>query len=164
MSRRLVVMRHGKSDWGGAHDDHSRPLNQRGRRSAAQVAAHLAELGFAPDVVVSSDATRTRETWACMSAAFPDVEPVFTRRLYLAGPSEIVECISGLPTEVETVLVLGHNPGFSFACHWFAGAEVELKTADAALLEVDEDAWDGAAASHGWSLVDVVRSRALDAG
>ena len=60
--KRLVVMRHAKSDWSsGASTDHARPLNQRGRREAPITAARLATLGWAPDRVSSSDSQRTRE-------------------------------------------------------------------------------------------------------
>ncbi len=157
-------MRHAKSDWSGGHDDHARPLNKRGRRTAPRVAAHLASIGWAPDVVISSDAARTRETWAGMSATFPEVEPTFTRSLYLSGPAEIVDCVCRLPPEVGTALVLGHNPGWSFACHWLAGADVDMKTADAALLEIDDDEWPSAATRHDWTFVELVCARSLEDG
>lgn len=161
MTLRLVVMRHAKSDWGGGQGDHERPLNPRGRRTAPAVGAKLAELGWAPDAVFSSDSARTRETWAYLSPSFPGVEPTFTRSLYLAGPAEIVDCLCRLDDDVGAALVLGHNPGFSFACHWFAGADVELKTADVALLEIESESWVEAASSHDWTLVDLVRARSV---
>ncbi len=121
--------------------------------------AKLAELGWAPDAACSSDATRTQETWAGMAPSFPGIEPRFTRKLYLAGPAEIADCICRLGPEIGTALVLGHNPGFSFACHWFGGTEVELKTADAALFEIDDTGWPSASGRHDWTLVDVLRGR-----
>ena len=67
MKRRLIVMRHAKSSWKDpGQTDHERPLNGRGRRSAPLVAARLAELGWAPTRVHSSDAARTVETWRGM--------------------------------------------------------------------------------------------------
>jgi len=159
---RLTVMRHAKSDRGAGFPDHERPLNPRGRRAAPLVAARIVELGWTPDAVISSDATRTRQTWEGMSAAFPGVEPRFARGLYLAGPAEIADAICRLGDEVKSALVLGHNPGFSFACHWFAGAAVDLKTADAALLEIEDQTWLSAAGRHDWTLIDVVRARDVD--
>ena len=32
--KRLILMRHAKSDWSASGDDHSRPLNARGMDSA----------------------------------------------------------------------------------------------------------------------------------
>ena len=47
MKRRLIVLRHAKSSQkSDAPDDHSRPLNGRGKRDAPRVAARIAELGW----------------------------------------------------------------------------------------------------------------------
>ncbi len=65
MTRRLIVMRHAKSSWKHAGlTDHQRPLNKRGRKDAPRVARALIERGWTPRRVLSSDAARTRETWA----------------------------------------------------------------------------------------------------
>ena len=57
------------NDWNtGAQTDHERPLNTRGRKAAPRVAERLHGLGWIPQVVHSSDATRTRQTWELMQA------------------------------------------------------------------------------------------------
>lgn len=158
MKRRLVLLRHAKSDWSGGYGDHARPLNERGRRSAPDVGEQIAALGWRPDVVVSSDATRTTETWQLMADAFPGVEPTFSRRLYLPSVSTITQVIGGLPEEAATAMLIGHNPGFSEAASWLCGRDVDLKTAHAALLETDRPTWaDAARDREGWRLVDVVQ-------
>ncbi len=111
MQRRLILMRHAKSSWKFPElDDHARPLNKRGRRSAPQVAAALAERGWVPELVVSSDSARTRETWAGMAPALGEPEVVFTERLYHEGLEALIEEAAGWPPEVACVLALGHNP------------------------------------------------------
>ncbi|MBN9170688.1 MAG: histidine phosphatase family protein [Microbacterium sp.] len=56
---RLALVRHAKSDWSDdGIADHDRPLNARGERDAPAMARRLAVTGFAPDVIVSSTATR----------------------------------------------------------------------------------------------------------
>jgi phosphohistidine phosphatase len=93
--RRLILLRHAKSDWhAGADSDHERPLSARGRDDAPRVGERLSELGWVPEVVWSSDATRTRQTWdrmqPALSAALPArPEVVFTPDLYLATPARI---------------------------------------------------------------------------
>lgn len=62
-TRRLVLMRHAKSDWGSPSlADHDRPLNKRGRRDGPRMAAWIAENGLRPDLILCSTARRTRET------------------------------------------------------------------------------------------------------
>ena len=69
--KRLIVMRHAKSDWGtNAPTDHARPLNKRGQRDAPRVAQRLVELDWLPQYIVSSDSTRTRETYELMNSHY----------------------------------------------------------------------------------------------
>jgi len=139
---RLILMRHAKSAWNtNAQGDHDRPLNGRGRRNAPHMGTLFAHHDLIPDQVISSDSTRTRETWAGMSTVMPDLEPTFTRHLYLSGLEEIAEVVLGLGDGVETALLLGHNPGFSMATGWLSGQPVELKTAHAAVMEAEISTW-----------------------
>ena len=67
--RRLILTRHAKSDWDDPMlDDHDRPLNKRGQRSAAELGEWLHSRGYEPDEVLCSTALRTRETWAPVAA------------------------------------------------------------------------------------------------
>ncbi|MGP1356931.1 SixA phosphatase family protein [Roseicyclus sp.] len=111
MTLRLVLIRHAKSDWDDpAVDDHDRPLNARGRRSAPRIGAWLADRGFVPDAVLCSTALRTRETWALIAPNLPRApEPVFTRGLYLAAPADMLNAIRD--TDAPRLAVIGHNPG-----------------------------------------------------
>lgn len=64
----LLLARHGESDWNRArrwqgHAD--RPLTERGRAQAAELAARLAEIPL--DAVYSSDLRRARETAAAVA-------------------------------------------------------------------------------------------------
>jgi phosphohistidine phosphatase len=136
--KRLVVMRHAKSDWeAGAGSDHERPLNDRGRREAPVVAAELAKRGFDPELVVSSDSKRTTETFEQARSHWPRAEVRFTRALYHAGIDEVRDALAAIPAEVETLLVLGHNPGWESMVSQLSGTHVEMKTSYAAVLESD---------------------------
>jgi phosphohistidine phosphatase len=166
MNRRLVVMRHAKSSWKeDGQSDHQRSLNGRGRRSAAVVGARLAELDWTPDVVYSSDAARTVETWERM--AFPlgaDDAPVhFTRDLYLAGLPEIRDLARTWSDDVGTVLVLGHNPGWELMVGALTGIRSTMTTASAALLAGAGATWTEALADS-WRLVELIRPRDLPGG
>lgn len=160
---RLVLMRHAKSSWkSGAPSDHARPLNGRGRRAAPRVAAELARRGWGPDLVLSSDATRTRETWERMKPVLGDVPAVFRRDLYLAGTQELRFALAALGGEHRTVLALGHNPGWEEALAWLTGKDEELKTADAALLRCAAGSWARAVGTPGrWELHALLRARSV---
>lgn len=107
--KRLILMRHAKSDWsGGPSSDHNRPLNRRGRRAAAALGQWLVEHGLLPDEVLSSSSMRTRET--CARLNLPEDTPTrFLRELYLADPEVILSTLK--EAQGSCVLMIGHNPG-----------------------------------------------------
>lgn len=161
-TRRLIVLRHAKSDWDTeAKGDHARPLDERGRRDAPRVARRLHELGWVPQVVVSSDAARTRETWARMKESIGGTPTVtFTNALYLMGIDEIREALRELPDDVETAMVIGHNPGWEDAVHDLSGVRVRMTTCNAALLHTTGN-WADAVSRGDWELQVLLRPKEL---
>lgn len=111
--KRLVLIRHAKSSWDDpGRDDHSRPLNDRGRRAAAALGQWLASRGYLPDEVLCSTATRTRETWAAIAAAMGlALAPRLVGRLYQAPP-EIMRAVLR-EASGDCVALIGHNPGIA---------------------------------------------------
>ncbi len=162
MRRRLIVMRHAKSAWDtDAPSDHARPLNGRGRRDAPKMGRTLASLAWVPDTVWSSDSERTRETWERMEEELgAECDPVFTRELYHAGLGALQTAATDWPSGAETVLVLGHNPGWESTVSNLTGIPVTMTTGNAALL-VGEGATWAEAMSNGWRLDRLIRPREL---
>jgi phosphohistidine phosphatase len=110
--RRLVVLRHAKSAWPVDVADHERPLAPRGRRDAPAAGRALAEADCLPDLALCSTAVRARRTWELAAAEWGTPPPVrHDRRLYAAGPAGLLTVVREVPAEVETLLLIGHNPG-----------------------------------------------------
>ncbi|WP_321829806.1 SixA phosphatase family protein [Thalassovita sp.] len=110
MSLKLILMRHAKSDWNDPlQSDHERGLNPRGQASAKALGDWLRGNGYLPDLLLSSDATRTRETWAGLVL---EAEERFLRGLYLAPSIAMLEVLKQAG-DAATVLMLGHNPGIA---------------------------------------------------
>ncbi|MEO1067121.1 MAG: histidine phosphatase family protein [Pseudomonadota bacterium] len=111
--RTLVLLRHAKSSWSipGA-DDFERPLNERGRFSAPQMGLWLSKTGINPDHVLCSPAIRTVETYERLKASLGN-QATFERveDLYLAGTTTILNACKTIPSDTQTVMVIGHNPG-----------------------------------------------------
>lgn len=110
MSLKLILMRHAKSGWDDPTlSDHQRGLNPRGQISAPAVGAWLQAKGHLPDLVLSSDPTRTRETWVGLGI---EAEERFLRDLYLAQSHTMLEVLRQ-GGAAQTVLMLGHSPGIA---------------------------------------------------
>jgi phosphohistidine phosphatase len=116
--RRLVLLRHAKSDWPEVAD-HDRPLAKRGRGDAPRVGRWLGESGYVPDAVVCSTALRARETWELAAggllAAAPDAHPAvrYEPRVYEASVLGLLMLVREFKPDWQTVLVVGHNPGMA---------------------------------------------------
>jgi phosphohistidine phosphatase len=163
MKRRLIVMRHAKSSWSSpAATDHERPLNKRGQRDAPRVGAALAESGWVPDLVLSSDSQRTRETFAGMNGSFPsEIETRFLPSFYHGGLDAVWEEVSTIADEVGCLLVLGHNPGWEDLVFSLTGEDIVMKTATAALLTRDLPDWQAAFEEGSWKLERMIYPREL---
>lgn len=105
---RLILMRHAKSDWSLSGDDHARPLNPRGRRSAQALGDWLRDKGYLPDEVLCSTAARTRQTLDLLGL---DTETRFEPMLYHASAETMLDVLHG--ASGATVLMVGHNPGIA---------------------------------------------------
>jgi phosphohistidine phosphatase len=108
----LLILRHAKSSWDDAGiPDRERPLNPRGRRSAATMRQAMRNLGLAPDMVLVSTARRTLETLDAFEPwdESPLIEPM--DGLYLANVQQLMMALHGVPETVRSVLLIGHNPG-----------------------------------------------------
>lgn len=106
---KLILMRHAKSSWDDPFlADHDRPLNGRGRRSAAAMGDWLRGRGHVPEAAVSSSSLRTCETFQRLGF---DAPVRFTKTLYHAGPEGMMNMLAEQTAEV--VLMLGHNPGIA---------------------------------------------------
>lgn len=110
MTRRLLLMRHAKSDWSGPEtSDHARRLNPRGQASAKAIGDWLRQFGYLPDLVLSSDSQRTRDTLEGLQL---DATARFHRTLYLAPPEIMLNALQQAG-DAPCVLMLGHNPGIA---------------------------------------------------
>jgi len=120
--RNLVVMRHAKAEWPDG-PDHERPLAERGRKDAADTGHRLLDRGITPDLVVCSPAVRTRETWRLAGKVFEHrPHTIYDERVYEASAQSLLHILQETPDEVDTLLLIGHNPGVATLVNALAGS------------------------------------------
>ena len=109
----LLILRHAKSSWKQTGiSDHARPLNKRGEESAPRMGQLIYEEGIVPDIILSSTARRARDTADLVAEASGfEGEVVYLEDFYHAWPSDYVDALRSLPDEIDTAMVVGHNPG-----------------------------------------------------
>ena len=148
----VLFFRHAKSDWDADWGtDHERPLASRGRKAAKAMGRLLAETGPLPERIVSSSATRARQTLKRAPKAGQWNAPVrFTDDLYGASPSDLLETICREPDTTEVLMLVGHEPTWSETIEDFVGHDVgHFPTAALARVDLDISSWREAAFGHG---------------
>jgi phosphohistidine phosphatase len=137
--KRLALLRHAKAELARADlPDADRNLSARGRIEAREAAQCLAKSGLPIDALLVSPAVRTRETAHIVITELDlNPQPQFEPALYLASPEVLWHALRRCPQSLETVLMIGHNPGLSEFARQFAPghAHVELHTAGLCSVE-----------------------------
>ena len=109
MTLRLILTRHAKSDWGNpALDDKDRSLNARGKADAPKIGAWIRSMGYEPQEVLCSSATRTQETLRGLGYDHAPAIKVLDA-LYLAEPEDILALLGTV--QAANVQIIAHNPG-----------------------------------------------------
>ena len=162
-ARRLVLMRHAKSDWGdNSLSDHDRPLNRRGMADAPLMAQWLADKDLIPDQILCSSAERTRETVELMVPTWSR-EPSWSSAdsLYLASPDTIVSTIRSVVSGARTLMVVAHNPGMAYLASMLSGKGVDMPTAAIAVFQVNHAQWCDFNSETPLELTHFMRPKAL---
>ena len=161
MTLELLLLRHAKSSWSDpSTTDHERPLNDRGRRTAPRMGRLTRTLDRLPDLVLSSDARRTRETvdlWR--TGAEWDGEIQWSSELYHAS-AETLAAAAASAGPVRRLMLVAHNPGLEDFATRLAGANVAMPTATLAIFESTVADWSEFASTP-CRTVGVWRPRAL---
>jgi phosphohistidine phosphatase len=135
--RTLVLLRHAKSDWSGDEADIDRPLAGRGRRQANEAGAWLAANTDGIDLAVVSPATRARSTWELVATVLHPAPPTrIDDRVYAASADELLAVVRELPANVETAILVGHNPGLEDLASLLTGESTRMATSAVAVIAV----------------------------
>jgi len=164
MLSHLLLMRHAKSSWSdGSLSDHERPLNKRGKKAAIAVGEALTARGYPPDIIWSSDATRTRQTAMRLIRAIPGAQIVnYSSELYHASVETVLTACGKQIEPDGKLMLLGHNPGWATLHEYFTGHYHDYPTGTCTVLirnyDSDGDWLDPAS----WRMIDLILPRELE--
>lgn len=148
MSRTLILLRHGKSDWNTDDDDFDRPLKKRGKNASIAAGEWLSRHDFSPDYVISSPARRALQTAeiACKAMGIKTKNIYRQRHIYLATAEELLHVLADCPQQAQRVMLVGHNPGMEELLYYLVNGNITIPddgkimpTATLAVLEMPDD-------------------------
>jgi phosphohistidine phosphatase len=168
VTRELLILRHGKSNWNANVPDFDRPLKNRGKRGAQRMGVWLWQQGLRPDLIISSPAERAITTAhkCCKSMGMNAGRIVEDERIYEAGLVQLLKVLAEISADAKRIMLVGHNPGLEELLSFLAADDVPLlngdkllPTAALARLAMPDD-WQALAPACA-SLEKIVRSRQL---
>jgi phosphohistidine phosphatase len=166
LMRRLIILRHAKTEREHRLGDRHRELTARGRRDSKRAGEEILAHAGMPDSIVTSPAVRARQTAEIVAEALGFTgQLVEEPAIYAAGLEELIDMVHALPESVETTLLVGHNPGILELVNWLAGPDDErehLPTAAFAIAST-QSTWKDRD-SGAWTVSEVVVARANDPG
>ncbi|MGN6166258.1 MAG: SixA phosphatase family protein [Flavisolibacter sp.] len=142
----LILVRHAKSSWDApGRSDMDRPLNERGKQDAPEMAKRLKARKLDVDLFVSSTAKRARKTAKYFAEAF-DVQKddiKLAEDLYLATPHAFQKTIAELNDKHDVVAVFSHNPGITEFSNSLTNVRIDdMPTCSMFALTIDTNSWN----------------------
>jgi len=145
MSKTLFIVRHAKSSWDNPMlADHDRPLKQKGIKKTLKVAGYVKTRIICPELFLSSTAARAKQTALIMAEelGYPKEKIQYTKKLYHAGADTILNELYALPDDINSVMIFGHNPGFTYFVNEFLDPSLDnLPTSGLVSVSFKADKW-----------------------
>lgn len=115
----VILLRHAEAyptEFSGY--DHERPLSVVGWSQVEKIRRIYADLWPSVDLIICSTRKRTLQTLQALETALrPDVCKMMDHRLHTATGEDLLDLIHWAPDWVQTLLIVGHNPGLTQCCH-----------------------------------------------
>lgn len=141
----MLIIRHAKSDQSFFGNDFERPLNERGKKTAPEMAKRIADKNIAIDAFVASPAKRTKKTAEIFCETYKQNvnDIIFISALYHAPAPEFYDVITSLDDSLNSVAIFAHNPGISyFVNDLVKDVRIDnMPTCAVYALQVDIDHW-----------------------
>ena len=143
--KKLYLVRHAKSSWNFDElDDFNRPLGKRGRNDLVKMGSFLSKEVSAPDLIMTSPASRSFYTALYLADAwkYPEEKIILSEILYHAQVQDFSSVLNDKIDNKNTVAIFGHNPGFTMFYNRHCEEYIEnMPTCSIVGLEFDIEHW-----------------------
>jgi phosphohistidine phosphatase len=141
----LYLARHAKSSWGLPEvEDLDRPLIEKGLIRTQKTIAFLLKNNVYIDLIISSHAKRALETAKLYANAlkYPIKNIDVNTSIYFSGPKDLFYVVSCIPENVESAMIVGHNPTMTQFANCFIDKLIDyMPTSAIVSVEFNTDKW-----------------------
>lgn len=153
MSKHLILVRHAKSDKSiPGQKDFDRTLSPKGHLDAPRMGNLLAEKKITIDAIISSPAERTKLTaeYFCEQLKIEFDKIIYNENIYEASTRILLNEVCALDNKYNTVVLFGHNPGFSYLAEFLTKENIgEMPTCAIVEIKLEIDTWQEASQGLG---------------
>ena len=144
--KRLILVRHAKTEHQNYDRDFDRKLTSRGKNDAAIIAEQLKNKNIIPDYFICSPATRAKQTAGIFARTLEyPVEDIDNQLFLYEGytTSEFLGFLSRIDDNYNTVIVVAHNPDIAMLASAVSDEDFyHFPTTATAVIDFDTNRWE----------------------
>jgi len=141
----VYIVRHGKAVPASANaSDFDRMLTDTGVARTCRVALYMAESKPVIDQIITSPAERAFATALIIAdkLGYPANKIVTEEKIFSGDEKDILNIIEDLDDSINSVMIVGHNPGLTMAANKFASPKLDsLPTTGVVSVHLDTEKW-----------------------
>ena len=140
----IHIVRHGKASQNFLYiNDDDRPLTEKGILNNIQVAKQFIAQCSVPDLIISSYAARALHTAHIFArvTGYPHDKVQANEDLYLHGDKETYNILENLSDDIDSVMIVGHNPDLTYVANRFGAHIDEIRTSGIVTVSFETDRW-----------------------
>ena len=142
----LLIVRHAKSSWDlTSLEDIDRPLNDRGKHDAPEMAKRLLREKIRIDAFISSPAKRAKKTAQLFIHEFKRSkdEIIYIDQLYNAHVADFYKVLGSVDESWNAVAVFSHNPGVTDFANSLTSVQIDnIPTCGIFAVKVNIEKWE----------------------
>lgn len=112
----MLIIRHAKAESAFTLNDFERPLNERGKKDAPEMAERVQARKITIDAFISSPAKRAKKTALlfCETMGGKQEEIIYISALYHAPAETFYSVINDVADDYSSIAIFAHNPGITY--------------------------------------------------
>ena len=142
----IILVRHAKSSWDDfSLKDEERPLTDRGKKNAPDMAKRLLKRKIPIDAILSSPAKRAKSTADFFAKEYdiPKKKIYLIPELYMASNEAFVKTIRNAPDKADSIALFSHNNGITQFANTLSETRIDhMPTCSVFAVKADIDSWD----------------------
>ena len=142
----IILVRHAKSSWDDfSLKDEERPLTDRGKKNAPDMAKRLLKKKIPIDAILSSPAKRAKSTADFFAKEYdiPKKKIYLIPELYMASNEAFVKTIRNAPDKADSIALFSHNNGITQFANTLSETRIDhMPTCSVFAVKADIDSWD----------------------